>query len=98
MLLPPTLGPPSLRLRLAQRLIAERPRGGWASVAEFGNAPLLRDTPLAADALQQLAVRTTWFHLALDVQSGDTSLPARLLVDATQGRARVALRQWTGED
>ena len=98
MLLPETVGPPLVRLRLAGRLIAERPRGGWASVSAFANLPLLRDTPLAADALQQLAVRTTWFQLALDVDSGDTRLPATLLVDARQAPARVALRRWTGED
>jgi len=98
MLLPETLGPPLVRLQVAQQVIAERPRGGWGSVADFANAPRLRDAPLAADALQQLAVRTTWFQLALEVRSGDMVLPATLLVDATQGPARVALRRWTGED
>jgi general secretion pathway protein K len=98
MLLPETLGPPPVRLRLAERLIAERPRGGWSRVSDFANAPLLRDTPLAADALQQLRVRTEWWQLALEVARGDRLVPATLLVDGRQAPARVALRRFAGED
>jgi general secretion pathway protein K len=98
MLLPETLGPPPVRLRLAQQLLAERPRGGWGSVNEMVNAPVLRDTPLATDALQQLGVRTEWFALALAVETGDRPMQARVLVDARQTPARVAQRQWTGEN
>ncbi len=98
MLLPETLGPPPVRLRLAQEVLAERPRGGWGSVYDFANAPRLRDTPIATDALQQLVVRSDWFALALTVQTGDRPMQASVLVDARRTPARVAMRQWTGEN
>jgi len=102
MLLPETLGPPQVRLRLAGQVLAARPQAGWGSVAEFGNAPLLRGTPLPADVLQQLTVRTGWFRLALEVRSGDRVMPGSLLLDArcglAAGPAKVVLRRGTGED
>ena len=85
-------GPPLVRLRLAGQLLAARPQDGWESVAAFGNDRLLRDTPLPADVLQQLAVRTVWFRLALEVRSGDMVMPASLLLEARRGAVRVVER------
>ncbi|WP_439532481.1 type II secretion system minor pseudopilin GspK [Polymorphobacter sp.] len=97
MLMPETMGPPPMRLRLARQILGERPRAGWGAVGEFVDAPLLRDTPLPSDVQQQLGVRTEWFALALAIDSGGRPMQASLLVDSRRTPARVALRQWTGE-
>jgi general secretion pathway protein K len=98
MLLPETVGPPLARLARAERILAGRPAAGWGSVSEFANSALLRDTPLPADVLQQLSVRTSWVMLAFDVTRGETTARGWSLVDARNRTPRIAARRWDGDE
>ena len=79
----------------ARRILAQRPGGGWPSVTAFWNSPLLRDYEPDGDVLRQPQVRTSWFHLDLDIAAGDADLRQSSLIDARRVPVRIATRRWT---
>ena len=99
MLLPETVGSVDARLRLAARVLAERPENGWDEPQEFWNTPALRDDVVAGDGVfEQVQVRTRWFALAMRINSGDTVLRETALIDARRPPARIVTRRWTEDE
>ncbi|MGY0504003.1 type II secretion system minor pseudopilin GspK [Luteimonas sp. e5] len=79
----------------ARSLLAARPAAGWASAQAFWTQPEISALALDAEALAQLAVRTRYFRLRAQVQSG----PAQVVLDSlfdqqSDGHARLVARQW----
>jgi general secretion pathway protein K len=70
-------------LATARAAIAARPRGGWASLPDFWNQPLLAGRTIAADALRQPQLRDS--HVAFSLSAGGVVVE-RGLIDATPGQ------------
>jgi general secretion pathway protein K len=88
----------ALRPDAARRVIGERPQAGWNGVADFWNAPTLRDFPPPAEVMQQPQVSTRWFAIDLQIDVGGTALHETGLIDARKAPARIAARRWTGDE
>ncbi len=85
-------------LATAARVLAERPAGGWVSVAAFGNTPTLRDHPLPADVLRQVQLRSAWLALDLSTAAGDSDVEESALIDAHRAPAHLVSRRWTADE
>ena len=88
------LEPRMIPLDLARRVIAERPAGGWSSLADFWTGGALAGLTLPMDVQSQPQLKTGWFKLSLDVTLAGTELAGTALVDAREAPARVIARQW----
>lgn len=91
------LAPGQLDLPRARAILAERPAGGFDSVARFWRLPALDALVPPADVVGQPRVTTRWFALALDVELGRSQVTERALIDASANPPRVARRSW-GDD
>jgi len=81
-----------LPLSAAERIIRERPKGGWTSVDQFLAHPNLFAIPLS-DATRAMFVLTPrWYVISIGVAYRDTSQTSLVLVDAGAGRGRVVRR------
>lgn len=76
----------------ARRALLSRPLAGFASSSAF--VAQLGSAGAAADGGAQLAVKSGWFALDVDVRDGATTLEEHALIDATRLPARLATRQW----
>jgi general secretion pathway protein K len=89
MLLPDTLSVPA-----AQRLLNRRPPGGWENPTQFWAEPSKEGITVGPEGMQQTAVTTRWFALAIGVRMPGTTLEERALIDATALPPRLVSRAW----
>lgn len=81
-----------LTLSEAERVIRDRPPGGWASVEQFLSHPNLAVLPLS-DATKALFVLTPrWFVISIGVSYRDASETNVALLDAASGHGRIVRR------
>lgn len=90
-LLPDTLSPGAVNQALLRR-----PPEGWGDTTAFWSQPGLTGAGAAGGATGT-SVKSQWFRLHIDVQTGGTTLEERALIDATRLPVRLVSRQW-GED
>jgi general secretion pathway protein K len=90
------LAPDAIGAEAARAAIAQRPAGGWESGEEFWKVPALRQAQGRVQTQPQLATR--WFALRLRVTVDGIEVDETALLDAREGRARVAVRRWGSED
>lgn len=90
------LFPDTLDLGTARGLLLKRPAGGYDSVLDFWNLPVLGNLNAAQEVRQnQTAVRTYWFDMKIDVTAGGVELTQTNVVDASGDRARIVSRAWS---
>ncbi|MGO1541866.1 MAG: type II secretion system minor pseudopilin GspK [Luteimonas sp.] len=87
----------------ARRVIASRPVQGWHSVDEFWNAPGMGDAiPENNDVLNQAKLRSRYFRLHAEVESGPALVVLSALIehraDGPDARARLLVRRWSPEE
>jgi len=81
-----------LPLPAAERVIRDRPRGGWKTVDQFFAHPNLFAIPLS-DATRAMFVLTPrWYVISISVAYRDASETSVALVDAGSGRGHVVRR------
>lgn len=81
-----------LTFAAAERIIRDRPRGGWISVEQFLSHPSLAVLPLS-DATKALFVLTPrWFVISIGVSYRDASETNVALLDAGSGHGRIVRR------
>lgn len=81
-----------LALSAAERIIRDRPPGGWVSVEQFLSHPNLAVLPLS-DATKALFVLTPrWFVISIGVSYRDASETNVALLDAGSGHGRIVRR------
>lgn len=85
----------------ARRVIAARPRAGWRSDDAFWTAPGMREAMPSPAALNQVALRTRYFRLHADVESGPAQATLSALIehaaDGPDAPARLLARRWSPE-
>lgn len=85
--------------RLARRVLAGRPEGGWASLGDFWGQPALAAAEPPDAALEQATLRTRYFALEADVlHAGSTATLSTLLEQTADGRVRSVARRWTRDE
>ncbi|TMJ11510.1 MAG: general secretion pathway protein GspK [Alphaproteobacteria bacterium] len=90
------LAPDSIAPDRARRIVAERPAGGWRTIADFWRTPSLRGRRVEMVTTPDLVTR--WFGLDLEVSVGDTELTETALIDARYATSTVAARRWTSDE
>lgn len=88
------LSPQTIDLRRAQAVIARRPAGGLASVADFLRPLAAGGQTLSPQAIGQLQVKSRWFLLDLQVAVDSIRLDEQALIDVGVQPARVVSRSW----
>ena len=78
----------------AGQAIASRPEGGWNSVADFWNQPVLASQQPMNEIIGQPQIRTRYFRLELDVRLGEVEMSQSALIDASLAPARIVSRRW----
>lgn len=86
--------PGSLPVSLAQRMIDERPEGGYSAVEIFWSKPALRGLSPSLEVQAQTQVKTRWFVLRMQIDMGGAELTETALIDAGLGRPKVVRRSW----
>ena len=76
----------------AERVIRDRPRGGWTSVDQFLAHPNLFPIPLSEATRAMFVLAPRWYVIAISVAYRDASETSVALVDAGSGRGRVVRR------
>jgi general secretion pathway protein K len=85
----------ALPVETARRVLAARPREGWASVDDFWQEPALANAVPSDAALNQVAVRTRYFRLHAEITyAGADAFLTTLFEQAGSGPARLAARRW----
>lgn len=85
--------------RAAADIIKSRPNGGWQTVEEFWNNPLLRQHLPTDGALDQVSLRTRFFSLQAEIDyAGSEAVMTSLLEQPAAGPIRLAARRWTLEE
>lgn len=81
-----------LTLSSAERIISDRPPGGWISIEQFLSHPNLAALPLS-DTTRAMFVQTPrWFVISIGVSYKDAAETSVALVDAGSGRGRIVRR------
>ena len=88
------LSPQTIDLRRAQAVVAARPAGGLASVAEFLRPLAGGGQTLGPQAIGQLRVTSRWFLIDLQVAVDSIRLDEQALIDVGVQPARVVSRSW----
>ncbi len=89
----------SLSLPAARAVIAARPAGGWSDPAGFWSQPALRGLDVRPEVRDQVAVRTDYFAVRIDVEHGGAHAVRTALIESRPGQtARTVIRRWTLED
>lgn len=84
----------ALSVSQAAAVIADRPPGGYATVAEFLSHPLLKERDVATGMRTLSAVTSRNFEARAVINHGGRSLDLTLTIEASQsGRARVVGRR-----
>jgi len=88
------LAPGQIDARRAARVIASRPREGWANMIEFWRTERMSELSIPLDAQLQPQTRTRWFRLSLTVLQGEAEFSETALVDSRLRPSRLAARAW----
>jgi general secretion pathway protein K len=86
--------PGTLPVGLVQRMIDERPEGGYSAAEVFWSKPALRGFAAPLEVQAQTHVKTRWFVLRMQIDMGGAELTEMALIDAGLGRPRVVRRSW----
>lgn len=81
-----------LPLSAAERVIRERPPGGWTSIEQFLAHPNLAQIPLSDTTRAMFVLAPRWYVVSISVAYRDASETNVALVDAGGGRGRVVRR------
>ena len=81
-----------LPLSAAERVIRERPPGGWTSIEQFLAHPNLAQIPLSDTPRAMFVLAPRWYVVSISVAYRDASETNVALVDAGGGRGRVVRR------
>lgn len=81
-----------LSLSAAERVIRDRPPGGWTSVDQFLAHPNLFSIPLSDATRAMFVLAPRWYVISVSVAYRDASETSVALVDAGSGRGRVVRR------
>jgi general secretion pathway protein K len=83
----------------AAELIGARPDGGWLTVDEFWNNPVLTEHLPPDAALDQVSLRTRFFSLQAEVDyAGSEAVMTSLFEQQAAGPIRLVARRWTLEE
>jgi general secretion pathway protein K len=78
----------------AAALLRGRPRGGWSDADQFRRQPGVAAIGDAAGLAEEIAVRSRWFTLELDVTLGGAQVREVALIDGGIAPSRVVARAW----
>ncbi len=81
-----------LPLSAAERIIRERPQGGWASVDQFLAHPNLFAIQLSDATRAMFSLTPRWFVISISVAYRDASETSVALINASGGHGRVVRR------
>ncbi|MGE0178591.1 MAG: type II secretion system minor pseudopilin GspK [Sphingomonas sp.] len=87
------LAPGQIDIGRAERVLAARPRGGWANIIDFWRTERLSELAVPLDTQLQPQVRTRWFRLDVRVTQGDIDYGESVLIDARLRPSRLASRR-----
>ncbi|MGY0561430.1 type II secretion system minor pseudopilin GspK [Luteimonas sp. A277] len=83
----------------ARRVIASRPVGGWRSHDEFWDTPGMAEAVPDDAVLTQVQLRSRYFRLHAEVDSGPAQVVLTALIDAPpDSPARLLSRRWSPEE
>lgn len=83
-----------MSLSQAATLLRSRPAGGWPSREQFRQQPAIASMVNAAGLGEEIAVRSRWFTLELDVTLGGAQVKEVALIDGGTAPSRVVARAW----
>lgn len=86
--------PDSLNLAFAQRMIDERPVTGYSAVENFWSKPALRGISPPVEVMAQTKIKTRWFALEMQIETGGAELTELALIDGAVDPAKVVRRSW----
>lgn len=89
---------PGLRLDTAERLIAQRPMGGWRSVQDFEALPDIRTLPPGERNSAAISVTSTLFAASGETATDGGTWPFDFLISASEGQAPHTIWRRFGED
>ncbi|MFN7055248.1 type II secretion system minor pseudopilin GspK [Hyphomonas sp.] len=89
---------PDLRLQTAERLLEQRPTGGWRSVEDFEALPDIRTLPAGAKASSAISVSTTVFAASGLISTDGGTWPFDFIISASEGQAPRTIWRRLGED
>lgn len=78
----------------AAALLRGRPAGGWADAADFRRLPAIAAAGHATGPGEEIAVRSRWFSLELDVTLDGAQVKEAALIDGGIAPSRVVSRAW----
>lgn len=78
----------------AAAILRSRPAGGWPSSADFRGQPAIAAMGSVAGPAEEIAVRTRWFTLELDVALDGAQVKEVALIDGGIAPSRVVARAW----
>ncbi len=81
-----------LTLSSAERIIRDRPPGGWTSVEQFLSHPGLSVLPLSDTTRALFVLTPRWFVISIGVSYKNAAETNVALVDASSGRGRIVRR------
>jgi general secretion pathway protein K len=85
--------------RAARRAIAARPAAGWRDTAAFWAHPAFAGATLPVDAASQVALRSRYFELHVQVRHDDAQVELSALLEHAGGDAVTTLaRRWTAPE
>lgn len=78
----------------AAQLLRQRPEGGWESVEQFLQDPVLAGKELPEDYRDKLAVQSGFFHATINVLYRDTQFSLISLMTTNNNKASVLARRY----
>ena len=78
----------------AAAILRSRPAGGWSSASQFREQPAIAAMGNVAGLGEEIAVRTRWFTLELDVRLAGAQVKEVALIDGGIAPSRVVARAW----
>ena len=88
------LAPGQIDAQRAARVIAARPREGWANMIEFWRTERMSELAVPLDAQLQPQTRTRWFRLRSPSCRARCEFSETALVDSRLRPSRLAARAW----
>jgi general secretion pathway protein K len=86
--------PDKLSLAFAQRMIDERPATGYSAVENFWSKPALRGISPPVEVMAQTKIKTRWFALEMQIETGGAELTELALIDGGVNPAKIVRRSW----
>jgi general secretion pathway protein K len=80
--------------REAKAYLASRPAAGYGSAVRFFGVPLLANQDAPEAVKQQVQLKSMWFQLDVNIQSGGIELESHALIDARTAPVLVTSRSW----